>query len=593
MPPHTLFVLADRWDALGARLTPITNAIATADALGAEFRFVWPRRADTLDYPASRLLSPRFCARHEVPGGELDDLPRIDATEVFGRTLATATAMVDDLDQDSVVLLRDPYPVAAAFADEEPAAARARFRRAFARLELGHEAAAISEAIEADLSGIGTAVHVRYGDIVSGAWSQFVWRQKFRPSAFVERALAVQPALDPRDVLVVSDTTEFVEKLQARFPFVRGLADLCARARELSEPERGWADFFALLRAERILAPSFSAFSGLAALAGGAERLDVIDCIPEADRVHELQAALHGAGEPTSPFFRQLRARELCYLLDSDTGELGVRERLVTAQEARIMDPSFVGAHAREAAALVAVGDLTTAVESGARTVRLAEQTTRQDDQSVEAHATLLNARVVASVCDARHIDRELAVRSIGEAAAHFGSFTRAYVSQVGDIAHTAEFVHRLVALALAPDSARPLVPRRQTVRRSLAQLAPAGVRGHLPMPVWQDGTYDSTLALLERLAAWLTTQTTTVLRRKQRSASSLPCSMRPLLVSANGVRWFEIEPVQPLTARGILVTGGPSAASALGVPAWSAPNLFWLPLSEGWDDAEPGFIAL
>jgi len=69
MPPHTLFVLADRWDGLGARLTPMTNAIAAAEALGAEFRFVWPRRADSLDYPASRLLSTRFCARHEVRGG--------------------------------------------------------------------------------------------------------------------------------------------------------------------------------------------------------------------------------------------------------------------------------------------------------------------------------------------------------------------------------------------------------------------------------------------------------------------------------------------------------------------------------------------
>jgi hypothetical protein len=68
---------------------------------------------------------------------------------------------------------------------------------------------------------------------------------------------------------------------------------------------------------------------------------------------------------------------------------------------------------------------------------------------------------------------------------------------------------------------------------------------------------------------------------------------MRPLQVSANGVRWFEIEPVHPLTARGILVTGDRSGALALGVPAWSDRSRFRLPLPEGPDDGEARFTAV
>ncbi len=38
-------VFARRWDRLGSRLIPIVNAMAVAEALGLEFRFVWPPMA--------------------------------------------------------------------------------------------------------------------------------------------------------------------------------------------------------------------------------------------------------------------------------------------------------------------------------------------------------------------------------------------------------------------------------------------------------------------------------------------------------------------------------------------------------------------
>ena len=50
--PLQPFVFARRWDRLGGRLASILNARAVAEAMGVEFRFIWPRGDDhELDDP--------------------------------------------------------------------------------------------------------------------------------------------------------------------------------------------------------------------------------------------------------------------------------------------------------------------------------------------------------------------------------------------------------------------------------------------------------------------------------------------------------------------------------------------------------------
>lgn len=574
-PPRVLFV-ADRWDGLGARLTPLVNAMATAEALGAGFGFVWPQRADTLAYPATALFSADFCARYELTPEDLERLRILDPKEVFAHSREEAKRLLSGLNQDTALVESNPYGIRG-FVDETPGEAARRFRGAFARLAWSDDAAAIRRLIASEVGPIGTALHARFGDLVDGAWSQFLSRGKFRSSALIEEAAA--RTLDPGGVVAVSDSTEFASRLSTRVPAVRSIGDASPGYRSLSGPHRDWADLFALTAAERILAPSASAFSTFASQAGGGQLVDVLAVIPETERV-PVMLATQGLTRDSGSFAARLEARDLCYLLDSDTGELSLSERVDLAVAARTLDPDYGSAYAREAAARLAEADIARALQAARTARRLAAANTVHQDPLLEAASVLIAATVVAAICGDASTDRERAVHAAQAIAKETAELTPHHMHRV-DIARATR--HLVLAFELAIDGAAALHPDRK-VRHSLGMLAPGGTTGLPRMPVWNDRACDATLGLLERTSVWLTTAMGAAAKGPRPNlVAATPKSIRPLRPSSNGAHWVGLELRQAIACRAVLLSHRTLPLAALGVPAWAAKsaraNLFWLPL--------------
>ncbi len=66
-------VITRRWDQLGGRLNALTNAIAVAEALDLEARFVWPQGPDGSVLDPRQLFAPSYLADHEIDADALRD----------------------------------------------------------------------------------------------------------------------------------------------------------------------------------------------------------------------------------------------------------------------------------------------------------------------------------------------------------------------------------------------------------------------------------------------------------------------------------------------------------------------------------------
>lgn len=580
MAHHRLLVVSDRWDSLGGRLVSLVNARAVASALGADFGFVWPRRGETIDYPASALFSAAFCERHEIHPAALDDHVRVAGRELFSLTLAEATSRAATFEPNTAVFISQPF-APERFSGETPEEATRRFRVACDSLEFSDEAAAIRSMIGRDVGTPPTALHARFGDIVAGAWSQWVPREKFRPLVFFELAARRHSSDEP--IVAVSDTPEIVERLRERVSAVRGVGDLCPGYRTLTGPARDWADLFTLWSSQLILSPSISAFSRFAALASGGQLFDVLGAVPPDQRVATMLATAQSGGAATE-FDASLRARELCYLLDSDSGELSVTTRHRLAVDARRSDPAYVGAHSREAAALAAAGHPRAAVRAARRAVHLAAPNRVHDDPGLDAETSLVMTGIVASVCTGSWRRRQ--VLQTVRAAAAAATKRHPWQMHQAEIRFAIEYLTRLVEATVATGSRSQARRWRRRGRTTREMLAPRGCADRTSIDVWRDNYFDPVLATLERTAMWLMNLLADDPLSRGNATKGRASAIRELAPTSNGVRWIEVTCDQQVTSQVVVVEHPSLPTPSIGVRAWNVAGgdqpRFVMPLVNG-----------
>jgi hypothetical protein len=393
--PAGAVVVARRWDGLGGRLHALLNAWSIARALNLEFRFVWPRNAFAALRDPRELFDDAFLARFEIPEAACAD--RVALPDPTASSLLEARERCRAAAPFSMIDVAECFDVAA-FAGEPAGEAGGRFRAGLG--EIGWSGA-VHELLGSAWGSLEySAVHARAGDIVDGAWRQFVPVEKYVPTAYVEHAVEALGGPDAGPVVVVSDNEAYVRDLKARFEHVRSPGDLVPGYAGLSDAQQALADVLVLSRARRVFGSRTSAFSRLAAHLGDVEAQFVGDVASESEARRRLRDGIaRAAGEAARrKVLRPLLARDVCWFLDVFSDALPVSEHVALARRATRLDPDFCGALNRHAAGLALAGRSRAARKASSRALRAAARAEVHADPLVESLATSISAGVLLAL---------------------------------------------------------------------------------------------------------------------------------------------------------------------------------------------------
>lgn len=391
-PPQSRLVVSNRWDGLGARLTSLANAWSLAQALGVEFRFVWPHRPEAMPDAPLDLFSQSFREAFEIAASDIADREAISAARLRGLSLSDACQFLLSAGGNTVVEVSEPFDVCA-FAGEGSKLAGNRFREAFCRIGWSDAARDVVDFISNwrnpdDCS----AIHVRAGDIVVGAWRNFIAHEKYVPTPLVSLAIETLSGADRKLVVVISDNQAYVEYLKQRFRTVRTPRDILPGYDALSELQQALADILLLSRCREIVGPPRSAFTGLAANLSAQEVRRPASTMAE-DEMGEFVLAEIERGMREAAHFECLKpllARDICWYLDV-FGELLPRDaQMALARRALDLEPNFCCALTRFARAASLAGKHGEADQAGRRALGIARSVSTHADPSVESLATII-----------------------------------------------------------------------------------------------------------------------------------------------------------------------------------------------------------
>lgn len=388
-------------DQVGSRLNAIINARLLAEAVGVEFRFVWPASSDRSVNDPRQLFSDAFLAELALDPHMLDGLREVTYDEFVAMSPGDRASVLDAR-SGLFVEINDPYVVIRTDAADAEAATR-RFRRCFDELGWNDRVRDVVDfaAHSGTLEGL-TGLHVRAGDIVTGAWRHVVTHQKYVPTALVHQALTALAAGERR-VLLLSDSDEYLAYLRSRFPVVTP-QDLVPDYEHLSETQRALADIVVLARCDPIVAPPASAFSRLAANLGGATLARTDTLAPAGEEREYVLAGIAGGRElaSRSGLWRKLTAYDLCWLLDVFGDTLSPSEQHELAAEAVRLDPGNCAALSRLGRTAALLGKRRAALKATTRALAIAESTDAHEnplayeDPLFEALASDILARSLA-----------------------------------------------------------------------------------------------------------------------------------------------------------------------------------------------------
>lgn len=385
------WVVSNNWDRFGARVHGLLNARSCADQCGRPFRFVWPAReefpeiARQLDF-----FSAAFVAQHRVDAEALTSLRRASLARFYRSALPVGRQRPM---AGRFVRVSHRFDVFA-FPGQRRADARRAFARALPDGALAPAVAELRREVRAAVAAVGgplCVLHLRFGDLVSGEWRQYVPPSKFVPAASA-RLLIDRLRGDGWRIAVVTDSPEALALLDAS-PCVGGALE----RRPEEDPDRQmYTDLFLMSAAERVIAPGKSAFSRLGAHLGARETVDALESLSVADHRGALRRLLTGPGSPPGSFAANCAAREVYRLLGELLADATLSELTAGIDGAVRYDPGYVQALATSALLHAAAGRTGVASERARDAVAAARAVTVHADPLVLALTAVVVVRAAA-----------------------------------------------------------------------------------------------------------------------------------------------------------------------------------------------------
>lgn len=489
-------VVARRWDQLAGRLNTMANALVLAELADMDFRFVWIRGFDRHINDPGELFDQEFLDEHEIDEAELEGRPAVN----FYYLEPTAASILGALAEagDGAFIEMDEVFDTVIPRGETPELARERFQRCFAAMGWNRDIKKLFEfCARWPEDQEAAAIHIRAGDIVTGAWRHTLVHAKYCPTPFVHHAIE-QLRNGDRQVLVLSDHRAYVTWLKQRYSVVTA-AEVIPGYGQLTEIQQAIADVLLMSRCRPVLGPPASGFSVMAARlgAGEFERADTLaEPWGECDVLHAgIDERSNDAGR--EDFWGPLIARDACWAIDVFGDSLPLARQQELALVARRSDPGFGGAHTR-LARLAALRGKTVLARDAARTSERLVQVERDEDPTAETNplAEALAAQITVQCLAAIHAEaglRRIAQRrlrreilDLSDTEDKFGRCLKLhpYWIEEGEAWESLRFVVETTKqIIAAPPLVRRRISRRLTARRfessAMTAIEPDGLTRH------------------------------------------------------------------------------------------------------------------
>ncbi|WP_197055970.1 tetratricopeptide repeat protein [Paracoccus halophilus] len=297
-------IIGFRRDRIGARLICLLNVMRLARATGVRGRYLWlsdPASDHTELNDPHDFLAPDFVAAHieVVPAvPDLSRLPNVGTAAPgmslggFRERLAAGERYECDTMAETVRFMDESLE--SADAEIHEIARSIRLAAPLAR-ELEKARALVARAG----GGAPVAIHVRRGDILDGdPWSYSSWATKYVPDEFYRAFISMSEG----PVLSFSDTPAAVAHLGQGDPRILPVTRILD-AGKLPQAARDLLELLLMADCERVGAPSHSAFSRAAAVAGQCRIVSLPDALPEDLRNAAYDALLERVISRQDSFF--------------------------------------------------------------------------------------------------------------------------------------------------------------------------------------------------------------------------------------------------------------------------------------------------
>lgn len=297
-------IIGYRQDRIGARLICMLNVMRLARKFGVRGHYLWLGQADG-GYPELAdphdFFAPEFVAAHIRVIDREPDLSALPSVGAIAQSM-NARGFAEKLTGGQRFEC-DTMSETIRFMDESLPGADAGVREAAQEIRLAAPLARVLTRIRADIARLGggdpVAIHVRRGDILDSApWSYTAWPTKYVPDEFYRAFIS----LSDGPVVSFSDTPEAVVHLARGDSRIVPVAALF-EGESLPQPARDLLELLLMSDCASVGAPSHSAFSRAATVAGRCQIVALPGGLPEDLRVRAYDRLLERVIGDQDSFF--------------------------------------------------------------------------------------------------------------------------------------------------------------------------------------------------------------------------------------------------------------------------------------------------
>ncbi len=382
----------------------LTNTIAVARSFGCEFRFMWPEGSEPDIADPTLLFARRFLQQFAFTEEDLRGRTVLPEGEILFRDRTGVHQLFAGLDEPVLVEIQHPFDIVRP-GDDHPDEAAKRFTDAFHSIEWSDEARRLVDLTSAwNADGIISALHVRGGDIVSGAWRHSMYYGKYMPIPYVTYAVE-ELSREADHLLVLSDNSMLLAWLRHRFDATLTAGDIVPAHDQLPVMLRAFAEILMMSRCGTLYGPSDSAFSTLAASVAGRRVKPADRLVPLGEERTVLYSGIRRTESDLAewPFLGPFVARDIDWYLAVFGDVVPLGEQLRLARRAAALDPDSMGVTARLALLAALDGGRKEAATAAASTLRMSRVVANNPDVLVESLATQVAVECFELALGRRH----------------------------------------------------------------------------------------------------------------------------------------------------------------------------------------------
>jgi len=380
-------LVAMEWDRFGGRLNEVLNAFLISKILGCDFNFTWPETdreilgnvSDQLHYFSEDFISTHYSDSIDGPVYDLypssekskeDLLNEMNCSgfENFrlGNRLSRSIPKVKNIDTQSLY-------------------------QSLGATLWSEEAEKIKEttALIFKTNQVVNTIHIRSGDLLTGAWKQYPDVTKYLPTGVIFTFLRKNST---EKFAIISDTFELSEVISQKFDNTISSVAFHNQA-SINKFFVDLQDLFIMSLSEKVYAPGSSVFSLLGSRLGGSEISLIYENFENEDWKSAFRLSLESQTYVnfSVDIARKTQARDIAWLVDRLWSQLTFSEFEEATRLAAQADDTFVVSLSQRAIFLLLEGDFLAAEKLMLSAIELAEL-------AIHVHGDPLYYALVASL---------------------------------------------------------------------------------------------------------------------------------------------------------------------------------------------------